>query len=706
VTLPSLLPFLAAAFCGGIAIVRVATADRSLANWTFVGGMLALAIERICSGMAIRGQTVGAIESWHQWRLLALAAGAGTWLVFALTYSRGNAIAFLSRWRATLIVAVVVPIGIAVIGRPNLVSIVQPSAAEPVLILRLGLPAVALYAAVLVVSVLVLLNLERTYRAAVGTMRWRIKFVLLGVGVIFVVRIYTGSQTLLFRALDPTLDRANSVGTLIGGCLLVWGLLRARNSRTDVYPSLAVLHGSLTVAVVGVYLLAVGIFAKLVALWGGDASFSLKVFIVLIALVALALLLQSDRVRLQVRQFLSRNFQRPVYDYRAIWQQFTERTTACVESTELCRALVRITADIFQSLAVSIWLVNDRKTTFSLAASTAVSDEKAREFAPTMAEVTQVLHWFQTHADPIDIEKRNAPWADALRRWHPSDFPNGGNRVCVPMLRQNELVGVLIMGDRVSGVSFPAQDFDLLKCIADQAAAKLLNIQLAQRLVQTKELEAFQTMATFFVHDLKNAASTLNLMLQNLPVHFDDPAFREDALRGLGKTVAHINSLIARLGQLRGRLELRCVATDLNEIVRATLATFPKAEELTVDVNLADLPPVALDAEQVQKVVLNLLLNASEACQPGNRGEIKIQTSMRNGGVVLSVADNGCGMSSEFMQTGLFRPFRTTKKSGLGIGMFQSKMIIEAHAGNITVASAPGRGATFEIYLPLRGHQS
>ncbi len=61
-------------------------------------------------------------------------------------------------------------------------------------------------------------------------------------------------------------------------------------------------------------------------------------------------------------------------------------------------------------------------------------------------------------------------------------------------------------------------------------------------------MEAFQTMSAFFVHDLKNTASTLNLMLQNLPVHFDDPAFREDALRGVSKTVAHINRLIGRLG--------------------------------------------------------------------------------------------------------------------------------------------------------------
>ena len=108
------------------------------------------------------------------------------------------------------------------------------------------------------------------------------------------------------------------------------------------------------------------------------------------------------------------------------------------------------------------------------------------------------------------------------------------------------MLGLITLGDRVSGATYSLQDFDMLKCVGDHAAASLLNVQLSQKLLQTKELEAFQTMAAFFVHDLKNAASTLNLMLQNLPIHFNDPAFRADTLRGISKTVTHINNLIAR----------------------------------------------------------------------------------------------------------------------------------------------------------------
>jgi signal transduction histidine kinase len=79
-----------------------------------------------------------------------------------------------------------------------------------------------------------------------------------------------------------------------------------------------------------------------------------------------------------------------------------------------------------------------------------------------------------------------------------------------------------------------------------------------------------------------------------------------------------------------------------------------------------------------------------------------IETTHRNGWVVLAVTDNGCGMSAEFRNRSLFRPFQTTKKTGLGIGVFQSKIIVEAHGGRIEVESELGKGTTFRVLLPVQ----
>ncbi len=152
-----------------------------------------------------------------------------------------------------------------------------------------------------------------------------------------------------------------------------------------------------------------------------------------------------------------------------------------------------------------------------------------------------------------------------------------------------------------------------------------------------------------------------------------------DALRGVAKTVAHINGLIGRLGSIRHELQIKPVESDLNELVAKSLAGWEEVRHQLKRIQPL-LPKVSFDAEQMLKVTTNLIFNAREAVPPAS-GQVQIQTSQKNGWVVLAVSDNGCGMSPEFLSRSLFRPFQTTKKNGLGIGMFQSKMIVEAPLG-------------------------
>src|SRR5437660_920650 len=392
-------------------------------------------------------------------------------------------------------------------------------------------------------------------------------------------------------------------------------------------------------------------------------------------LLVAAVLLLSNRIRQNIQCFVSRHFKRPQYDFRQIWTRFTQSTSRVLDQFGLCVAAAKFISETFNVLSVTIWLFDEQEQ-LAFAASTSRSEREANDAVPNLSGLGANLTSIRGLSKPFDLEKAKGDYAESLRQISSSQFRTGGNRVCTPFWTGDRCIGMAILADRVGGVPYTVEELDLLRCMGDQIAVGLLNLRLTEEIMRGKELEAFQAMSAFFVHDLKNAASTLSLTLQNLPVHFDDPVFRQDALRGIGETASRINQLISRLGALRP-LELKPVEADVNLLVADALEVLNGAPEINVVKELRLQPKLKVDCDQFRSVITNLLLNARDALGP--RGEITIETRQRDSWAILSVADNGCGMSPGFVKASLFRRSQTTHKKGLGIGMFQSKMIAQAH---------------------------
>jgi putative PEP-CTERM system histidine kinase len=291
-------------------------------------------------------------------------------------------------------------------------------------------------------------------------------------------------------------------------------------------------------------------------------------------------------------------------------------------------------------------------------------------------------------------------WPGEIMRADTEFFSKSRMRYAIGLHAGGELVGVMTLNDdRVGHESLHAEDFVLLETLAAQLAASLLNLKLSARLRQAGEVVAFQTVSTFFVHDLKNLASRLSLTMENLPEHFDDPEFRADALRVISGSVANIDEMCGRLAMLKQNIELRLAQADLCHLVTMTLHEFKANLRAALEQDLQPVPKAMMDEEQIHKVLTNLVLNANEAVN-GN-GVIRVSTAHDRDTVAFSVKDNGCGMSEEFIGDSLFRPFQTTKKKGLGIGLYHCKLIVEAHRGRIEVNSTVGKGTEFRVVLPV-----
>ncbi|MDB6136880.1 MAG: zraS 6 [Verrucomicrobiales bacterium] len=664
--------------------------------------MLVFSFNSVMGGMALRAGGDGdRFAFWHRAALAGQAFLPGFWLCFSLSFARGNFRAVLRSWRPTLVAAFLVPAALAFGFRDQLILLTLASE-DHESVLRFGPAARALAMIGLVASVLVLANLERTFRASVGTTRWRVKYMVLGAGVLFGTRIYTLSQALLFPEPSPAMIVVNAGALGISCVLMAVGYSRSGLMDLEVYPSRAVLHHSATLLVVGAYLFVVGVLAELVSFLGGPNSFAAQAFIVLLGIAGLAALLLSDRFRVVLQRFISRNFRRPEHDFRKVWSRFSRDLSGVTGVEAICAKVSRLIAGTFEVLSVTIFLMDRHRQQLVAVSSTSRTGGDSPESPELDPAVSgRIVTDLRGTGRPFDLDESGAPWVAAVQALTPVQFAHGGHRWAVALMSGDRILGLLVLSDRVQGRIYSQEELDLLGCIAEELGARLLNQSQGEELLQAREMEAFQAMSAFFVHDLKNAASSLNLTLQNLPRHYDNPEFREDALRGLAKTADRICQLTDRLGSLRRSLTPALQGNDLNSVVESALSTMGAAvlQGRNLVKNLQPVPQLQLDGEQIRSVITNLVLNARDATGAG--GQITISSRCEASRVQLTVGDNGSGMSAEFIRNSLFRPFHSTKKQGLGIGMFQSRMIIEAHQGTLLVESEPHQGTLFRVNLPI-----
>jgi signal transduction histidine kinase len=231
-----------------------------------------------------------------------------------------------------------------------------------------------------------------------------------------------------------------------------------------------------------------------------------------------------------------------------------------------------------------------------------------------------------------------------------------------------------------------------------------LREQIARE-TESRQFESFMRLSAMLTHDLKNAIASLSLLVGNMQRQFHRAEFREDAMKSLTEATNKLRALVAKLSEpvqsLSSEHQLPRPTELVGMIRRVLNATVEPVREFhQIEIKLPETLVATVEADRIEKVFENLIINALEA-MGSKSGKLVVKAGpTENDEVFFLVSDTGPGMTEEFKRTKLFRAFATTKKSGVGLGLYTCREIVRTHGGHIDVESKRGSGTTFRVVLP------
>ncbi|HNA81671.1 MAG TPA: PEP-CTERM system histidine kinase PrsK [Thiobacillaceae bacterium] len=554
----------------------------------------------------------------------------------------------------------------------------------------------ALFPTLLAVAGMVLV--EQLYRNAVPQDRWSLKFLCLALGGMFAFDFYLYSEAMLFSAYSPDIWAARgAVNAML--VPLLW--ISARRRPGQAWP-MVISHRMAFHTVVllgaGIYLMLMAAAGYYIRIVGGDWGNVLQAVFLFGAGVLLLVVFFSGAARARVRVFLSKHFFRYRYDYREEWLRFTSLLTEGDPGAQVYERSLQAVARLVDSPQAALWLSQDagpyRRVAHwnwsDLDGQLAATDPlvafmASRQWVMDMNDYRARGGGFEEVELPAWLSEREDVW------------------LVVPLMWHETLMGFLVLAQSLGKATFNWEMSDLLKTAARQATAHLAQARAAEALTVARQFESFNRASAFVVHDIKNLVAQLSLLLANAAKHKHKPEFQEDMLATIESSVARMNRMLMKLREApednasgeAGLPEL------LQEVIQSKNAFSLKP---SLEIQAAGCR-IRGDREKLIRVIGHIVQNAIEATPYTGRVDVKL--ARQEDWAVITVTDTGVGMDDAFIRERLFRPFASTKGTGMGIGAYESRAYVQELGGDITVTSRPGQGTCFTIRLPLlRSHEA
>ena len=573
----------------------------------------------------------------------------------------------------------------------------------------------------LIIDVIILLLIENLYRNTIKEQQWGIKYFCIGLSGLFIYDFLLYADLILFKtqALAPSLHEIRGIFNIL---IIPFFVISASHNSVwnlKVQLSRKVVFHSFSLVGMGAYLIGMSSAGYFLQDYGGEWGNVLQGTFILIALMLLLFLLSSGMGKTTLKIFITKHFFKYRYDYRKEWLKLIDSISNVKYYSNLQVRSIQSVADIIDCPSGALWFLEQP----DLYSNNAVWNMKMRgDFTILKSDI--LMKHLEKENFIIDLTKVENDCIPNTQIKIPQWLLDlEGLWLLIPLIHHDRMIGFMLITKPRVKFEVEWETIDILKTAARQISSYLAEEALQKELSIAKEFEAFNKQFAFVVHDIKNLTSQLSMLSKNALKYGDKPDFQKDMLLTVSNSVQKMESLLARISvvqepakpnfQKREVIELVSFLQNISEKYRKDykgMAFLCREKKLYVEAV----------ADELDIILMHIIQNSVESCKSKIEKMLKDPTKLvennlqdkfeKNTNIdfiltkednyaIIKIKDDGEGMDKKFIHNELFRPFRSTKEKGYGIGAYEAREMLRKLGGRLEVKSKVGEGSVMTIYL-------
>lgn len=399
----------------------------------------------------------------------------------------------------------------------------------------------------------------------------------------------------------------------------------------------------------------------------------------------------------EIKISLAKTFSLYKYNYRERWLGFNAELDRAHQQGQFYSKSIKAMANLIESPSGKLWSEKNGRFIYVDHWNSKLVSENKFSLPVELCEFIENTNWV---IDLKEYQKKPEIYQSLSLSF--AYFEAENIDILVPLKRDRELVGIVGLSSKAGAAILNWEDHDLLKAAGQQMASYIGLFEATTRIYEQRQLEAFNRLSTFVVHDLKNVSAQLQLITQNAEKFKDNQDFINDTFDTVVSADLRIRKMLAQLGRKNTpKTKAEKNTTQLHDLIDKISS---QKADIIIDKSVQDVRLLG-SQEQLGNIILHLDDNARAAVSAADgepKKDVLHHLEIVENDLYWRIEDKGVGMSEEFIRSDLFKPFETTKgNAGMGIGVYQCRHLLRSFGGDLIVRSWVGEGTHCTAILTI-----